>query len=188
MIFPNSRGGGGFDQSRENSRKFGTFSIGRLPLENTASLVDRWTNGVVPYKIKNTFNQNEIRTIKKAMEEMREENKNYSGKKLLIKNNPIGEGMTMKDLKDHLKTILSQIEVFRLCFFCLEPFPWTWEHFCLTFLNSARTCIKFIEAKDNQQKFLTIKENTQNQRFGKRIFHLKKDQFQKILWLRKSFS
>ena len=114
-----------FDQSRENSRKFGTFSIGRLPLENTAALVDRWTDGVVPYKIKNTFNQNEVRTIKKAMEEMREENKNYSGKKLLIKKNPIGEGMTMKDLKDHLKTILSQIEVFRLCFFCLEPFPWT---------------------------------------------------------------
>jgi len=63
-------------------------------LENTAALVDRWTDGVVPYKIKNTFNQNEVRTIKKAMEEM-----------------------------------------------------------------SARTCIKFIEAKDNQQKFLTIKND-----------------------------
>ena len=94
-------------------------------IENSLPLNHRWAGGVVPYKIKNTFNQNEIRTIKKAMEEMREENKNYSGKKLLIKNNPIGEGMTMKDLKDHLKTILSQIEVFRLCFFCLEPFPWT---------------------------------------------------------------
>ena len=59
-------------------------------LENTAALVDRWTDGVVPYKIKNTFQQNEIRTIKKAMEEMREENKNYSGKKLLIKKIPLG--------------------------------------------------------------------------------------------------
>ena len=42
---------------------------------------DRWTDGVVPYKIKNTFNQNEIRIIQKAMEEMREGYKKLFRKK-----------------------------------------------------------------------------------------------------------
>ena len=58
---------------------------------NTLPLSERWTRGVVPYIIKDTFKQNEIRIIQKAMEEMREGYKNYSGKKLLIKNDPIGE-------------------------------------------------------------------------------------------------
>ena len=45
---------------------------------NTLPLSERWTRGVVPYIIKKTFKQNEIRTIEKAMEEMREGHKNYS--------------------------------------------------------------------------------------------------------------
>ena len=58
---------------------------------HSESLNQRWPRGVVPYIIKKTFKQNEIRTIKKAMKEMREENKNYSGKKILIKNFPLGK-------------------------------------------------------------------------------------------------
>ena len=53
-------------------------------IEHSLPLNKRWARGVVPYKIKDTFKQNEIRIIQKAMEEMREEHKNYSGKRYVL--------------------------------------------------------------------------------------------------------
>ena len=57
---------------------------------------NRWRHGVVPYKIKNTFKQNEIRIIQKAMEEMREGyKKSFRKKKLFLIITFIGEGITI---------------------------------------------------------------------------------------------
>ena len=65
-------------------------------IENSLPLSHRWAGGVVPYKIKDTFKQNEIRIIQKAMEEMREGYKKlFRKKKLFIIITFIGEGITI---------------------------------------------------------------------------------------------
>ena len=65
-------------------------------IENSLPLNKRWPGGVVPYKIKDTFKQNEIRIIQKAMEEMREGYKKlFRKKKLFIIKTFIGEGITI---------------------------------------------------------------------------------------------